>query len=66
MELEMTLWVFAGIFVGIGIVMVFFSRDSDRSFKIFCRIFSILPFGVAVYFILTALHIVKVFIFLRH
>jgi len=62
MDIEMIAWIFAGILIGIGIIIVFCSQDADRSFKIFCRAMCILPFGGAVYFILVALHIIKVFI----
>ena len=62
MELEMISWTFAVIFAFLGIVVAYSSRDADRSFKIFCRAMCILPFGGAVYFVLVALNVVKVFI----
>jgi len=62
MELEMIAWMFAGIFIAFGIMVIFFSRDADRSLKIFSRAMCILPFGGAVYLILVALNVVKVFI----
>ncbi|KKR47358.1 MAG: hypothetical protein UT90_C0001G0038 [Parcubacteria group bacterium GW2011_GWA1_40_21] len=62
MNLEMMAWMFAGIFIAFGIMVIFFSRDADLGFKIFCRAMCILPFGGAVYFVLVALNIVKVFI----
>lgn len=62
--MESLLWLFTGILIVIGAMIIFSSRGADRNFAIFIYVMSCIPFGGAIYFMLVALKIIKVFIFL--
>ena len=58
--MEPLLWLFVGILIIIGIIIIFSSQGADRDLAIISYILSLIPFGGAVYFILIAFHI-KIF-----
>lgn len=54
------LWLFVGVFLILGAIVIVCSLDADRELKITSYILSCIPFGGAIYFILIAFKIVKV------